>query len=217
LKGNIINDINGTPVIMKNGTYKAYPGDAKYQDVNGDGVIDSNDIVYIGNSNPLFIGGGGFNASYKGLALVASFQGRAGQKVINQAQMNDEYMYGTDNQSVAVLTRWRHEGDQTQIPRALYGLGYNTLGSDRFVEDASFLRLKTLTLKYDLPKKMLQKVGIQRIQVYVTGYDLLTFTNYIGQDPEINVKLIDKLYPVYMDNAQTPKPLRIACGFILNL
>jgi len=217
LKGNIINDINGTPVIMKNGTYKAYPGDAKYQDVNGDGVIDSNDIVYIGNSNPLFIGGGGFNATYKGLALVASFQGRAGQKVINQAQMNDEYMYGTDNQSVAVLTRWRHEGDQTQIPRALYGLGYNTLGSDRFVEDASFLRLKTLTLKYDLPKKMLQKVGIQRIQVYVTGYDLLTFTNYIGQDPEINVKLIDKLYPVYMDNAQTPKPLRIACGLILNL
>ncbi|MDD4968471.1 MAG: SusC/RagA family TonB-linked outer membrane protein [Paludibacter sp.] len=217
LNGNIINDINGTPVIMKNGSAKAYPGDAKYQDVNGDGVIDKNDIVYIGNSNPLFTGGGGFNVSYKGIALVASFQGRAGQKVINQAQMNDEYMYGTDNQSVAVLTRWRHEGDNTQIPRALYQLGYNTLGSDRFVEDASFIRMKTLTLKYDLPRKMVQKIGIQRLQVYVTGYDLLTFTKYIGQDPEINLSYVDKLYPVYLDGAQTPKPLRIACGFNLNL
>ena len=217
LKGNVITDINGAPVIMKNGSVKVYPGDAKYQDVNGDGVIDSNDITYIGNSNPLFTGGGGFNITYKGLGLVASFQGRAGQKVINQAQMNDEYMYGSDNQSVAVLNRWRNEGDVTQIPRALYGLGYNTLGSDRFVEDASFLRLKTLTLKYDFPKKMLQKIGIQRLQIYVTGYDLLTFTKYIGQDPEINVKYIDNLYPVYMDNAQTPKSLRVACGFNLNL
>jgi len=217
LKGNIINNINGVPVVIKNGDVKVYPGDAKYQDENGDGVIDKNDIVYIGNSNPLFTGGGGFNISYKGLGLVASFQGRAGQKVINQAQMNDEYMYGTDNQSVAVLTRWRREGDNTQIPRALYQLGYNTLGSDRFVEDASFLRMKTLTLKYDFPKKMLQKVGIQRLQIYVTGYDLLTLTKYIGQDPEINLTYVDKLYPVYLDGAQTPKPLRIACGFNLNL
>lgn len=216
-KGNVINDINGNPVVMKNGSVKVYPGDAKYEDVNGDGVIDKNDIVYLGNSNPLFTGGGGFSITYKGIGLVASFQGRAGQKVINQAQMNDEYMYGTDNQSVAVLSRWRHEGDNTQIPRALYGLGYNELGSDRFVQDASFLRMKTITLKYDFPKKMLKKIGIQRFQIYVTGYDLLTLTKYIGQDPEINVTLVDNLYPVYTDTAQTPKPLRIACGFNLTL
>jgi TonB-linked SusC/RagA family outer membrane protein len=217
INGKQINDINGLPVVMKNGSVKVYPGDAKYQDVNGDGIIDSNDIVYIGNSNPLFTGGGGFNVSYKGLALVASFQARAGQKVINQARMNNEFMYGKDNQSVSVLRRWRQEGDQTDIPRALYNRGYNSLGSDRFVEDASFLRLKTITIKYDLPKKMLQKVGIQRLQIYVTGYDLLTLTNYTGQDPEINSSLIDNLYPVFMDKASTPKPLRIACGFNLNL
>ena len=214
---NIINDINGLPVVMKNGSVKVYPGDAKYQDVNGDGVIDKYDIVYIGNSNPLFTGGFGLKMSYKGIGLVASFHGRAGQKVINQVRMNNEFMYGRDNQSVSVLRRWRAEGDDTDIPRALYGRGYNSLGSDRFVEDASFLRMKTLTLKYDLPKAFVRKLGIQKFQIYFTGYDLLTFTKYKGQDPEINISWVDKLYPVYIDKASTPKPLRLAAGFNLGL
>lgn len=217
VNGVIINDINGLPVVMKNGSVKVYPGDAKYQDVNGDGVIDKYDIVYIGNSNPIFIGGFGMKLSYKGFGLVASFHGRAGQKVINQVRMNNEYMYGRDNQSVSVLRRWRAEGDDTNIPRALYGRGYNSLGSDRFVEDASFLRMKTLTLKYDLPKAFVRKLGIQKFQVYFTGYDLLTLTNYKGQDPEINISWVDKLYPVYIDKASTPKPLRLAAGFNLGL
>lgn len=215
--GNVINDINGAPVVMKNGGVKVYPGDAKYLDVNGDGVIDKYDIVYIGNSNPLFTGGFGFKLNYKEFGLVASFHGRAGQKVINQVRMNNEYMYGRDNQSVSVLRRWRSEGDETEVPRALYGRGYNSLGSDRFVEDASFLRMKTLTLKYDLPKTVVKKLGIQKLQVYFTGYDLLTFTNYKGQDPEINLSWVDKLYPVYIDKASTPKPLRIAAGLNIGL
>ena len=141
--GKTINDINGNPVVMKNGTVKVYPGDAKYADMNHDGVINKYDIVYIGNSNPLFIGGFGFNLTYKNVGLVASFHGRAGQKVINAVRMNNEFMYGNDNQSTAVLGRWRKEGDPKVIPRALYKRGYNDLGSDRFLEDASFLRLKT--------------------------------------------------------------------------
>ncbi|MDP4272199.1 MAG: SusC/RagA family TonB-linked outer membrane protein, partial [Bacteroidota bacterium] len=216
-KGNTINDINGKPVVMKNGTVKVYPGDAKYADMNNDGVINKYDIVYIGNSNPLVIGGFGLNLLYKNVGLVASFHGRAGQKVINQVRMNNEYMYGTDNQSTAVLRRWRHEGDNTEIPRALYGRGYNDLGSDRFLEDASFLRLKTLTLKYDLPKKISDRMHVRRLQVYATGYDLLTFTNYKGQDPEISLKFVNGLYPMYIDNASTPKPMRFAFGLNLNL
>lgn len=217
VNGNIINNINGEPVVMKNGSVKVYPGDAKYQDVNGDGVIDKYDIVYIGNSNPLFIGGFGFKLSYKGIGLVASFHGRAGQKVINQARMNNEYMYARDNQSVSVLRRWRAEGDDTEIPRALYGRGYNTLGSDRFVEDASFLRMKTVTLKYDLPRDLVRKLHIQKLQFYFTGYDLLTFTKYKGQDPEISLSWVDKIYPVYIDKASTPKPLRLAAGINIGL
>jgi TonB-linked outer membrane protein, SusC/RagA family len=216
-KGNTIYDINGKPVVMKNGTVKVYPGDAKYADMNNDGVINKYDIVYIGNSNPLFIGGFGFNLTYKNAGLVATFHGRAGQKVINQVRMNNEYMYGTDNQSTAVLRRWRHEGDNTDIPRALYGRGYNDLGSDRFLEDASFLRLKTLTLKYDLPKRISDRMHVRRLQIYATGYDLLTFTNYKGQDPEISLKYVNGLYPMYIDNASTPKPMRFAFGLNLNL
>jgi len=214
---NTINDINGNPVVIKNGTVKVYPGDAKYADMNNDGVINKYDIVYIGNSNPLFIGGFGFNLSYKNVGIVATFHGRAGQKVINAVRMNNEYMYGSDNQSTAVLRRWRSEGDDTDIPRALYGRGYNDLGSDRFLEDASFLRLKTLTLKYDLPKKISEMLHIKKLQVYATGYDLLTFTKYKGQDPEISQSYIDKLYPMYIDGAATPKPMRFAVGLNLNL
>lgn len=215
--GNLISDINGNPVAMKNGSIKVYPGDAKYADMNNDGVINKYDIVYIGNSNPLFIGGFGFNIMYKGLGLTATFHGRAGQKVINAVRMNNEYMNGFDNQSTAVLRRWRYEGDNTEIPRALYDRGYNDLGSDRFLEDASFLRMKTITIKYDIPKKVLEKLHVKRLQVYATGYDLLTFTSYKGQDPEISLSSVNKLYPMYIDNAATPKPMRFAMGLNLNL
>lgn len=216
-KGSTIYDINGNPVVMKNGTEKVYPGDAKYTDMNNDGVINKYDIVYIGNSNPLLMGGFGFNLTYKNAGLVATFHGRAGQKVINQVRMNNEYMYGSDNQSTAVLRRWRQEGDNTDIPRALYGRGYNNLGSDRYLEDASFLRLKTLTLKYDLPKRISDRLHVRKFQIYATAYDLLTFTSYKGQDPEIGLKFVNGLYPMYIDNAATPKPMRFAFGLNLNL
>lgn len=215
--GKYIYDVNGTPVVIKNGTVKAYAGDAKYADINHDGVINKYDIVYIGNSNPLFTGGFGFNVTYKGIGLVATFHGRAGQKVINAVRMNNEFMYGSDNQSTAVLRRWRHEGDITEIPRALASRGYNDLGSDRFLEDASFLRLKTLTVKYDLPKKLSERLHIRRLQVYATGYDLLTFTKYQGQDPEISQTIVSGLYPMYIDNAATPKPMRFSMGLNVNL
>ena len=184
-------------------------------DVNGDGVINQYDIVYIGNCNPTVTGGFGFNLRYKSWGLVANFHGRAGQKAINQARINMENMYGKNNQSTAVLKRWRHEGDDTEIPRALYDRGYNYLGSDRFVEDASFLRLKTLTVKYILPKSLSGKVGVQKAEFYFTGYDLITLTKYTGQDPEISTSRIDNMYEVALDKASTPKPLRFAFG--LNL
>lgn len=214
-KGNQIFDINGKPVYMKNSDIKVYPGDAKYLDVNSDGVINQYDIVYLGNSNPILTGGFGINLRYKTLGLIASFHGRVGQKVINQAQIDMENMYGRNNQSTAVLKRWRREGDETYIPRALYDRGYNYLGSDRFVEDASFLRMKTLTLKYALPKKWIGSNVFQKVEMYLTGYDLLTLTKYTGQDPEISISRVDGLYEVALDKAQTPKPLRVAFG--LNL
>ena len=144
---------------MRNGSERAFPGDAKYEDINHDGVINENDIVYLGNANPKLIGGGGFQLKYKDFTLTTFFYGRFGQKVINKARMNLESMYGTNNQSTAVLHRWRSEGDETDIPRALYGMGFNYLGSDRFVEDATFVRLKTLSLSWNVPKALLKKLN----------------------------------------------------------
>lgn len=216
LDGNVIRDVNGDPVVMKNGTDKVFAGDAKYKDQNGDGIIDKYDIVYLGNSNPKITGGFGFSLGYKSWGLVANFHGRAGQKVVNYVRYQNENMRGKDNQSVAVLRRWRNEGDNTEIPRALYDRGYNALGSDRFIEDASFLRLKTLTLKYDLPRELTQKMNIDKLQVYVTAYDLFTWTNYQGQDPEVSESYENDVYLMYIDKATTPKARRLSIGFNLN-
>ena len=188
-KGNVMHDYSGNPIVMRNGTTLVYPGDAQYDDINHDGVINENDIVYLGNANPKLTGGGGFQLKYRDLTLTTFFFGRFGQKVINSARMNLENMYGTANQSTAVLHRWRTEGDQTDIPRALYGMGYNYLGSDRYVESASFIRLKTLSLGWNLPKNWLKKLnlGITRANILITAYDLFTWTNYKGQDPEVKL------------------------------
>ena len=202
--GNVMKDISGNAIVMRNGTATIAPGDALYEDINHDGVINQYDIVYLGNSNPRFTGGAGVNVSYKQFKLSAIFYGRYGQDVVNSTRLNNESMRGIDNQSTAVLRRWRNEGDQTDIPRALYGEGYNTLGSDRFVEDASYLRLKSLSFNYRLPKKIIQRWGFSNIDVYVTGYNLFTWTKYTGQDPEVKT---ENTYA--RDSATTPASIQL--------
>lgn len=211
--GGIMYDWQMKAITMKNGTEQVYPGDAKYEDINHDGVINENDIVYLGNANPKFFGGGGFQVRWKQLTLTTFFYGRYGQKVINGARIDLENMRGKTNQSTAVLHRWRAEGDQTDIPRALYGMGYNYLGSDRFVEDASFLRLKTLSLSYNLPKKWLKSLGINKLNIFATGYDLFTWTSYKGQDPEVKMPSPTSLVK---DSSTTPVSKRYAFGINLD-
>jgi TonB-linked SusC/RagA family outer membrane protein len=213
-EGNTMLNLYGEPVVMKNGTYTCYPGDAKYKDMNNDGIINEKDVVYLGNSFPMVTGGGGFNIKYKQFSVIAFFHYRLGQKIINETRMNSESMYGTDNQSKAVLRRWRDEGDDTDIPRALWKYGLNWLGSDRFVEDCSFVRLKTLSVSYDLPKTICKKIRTNGISVFATGYDLLTWTNYTGQDPEVT--LPTKITDLAVDDAQTPRGQRFAFGVTVN-
>lgn len=212
-EGAIMNDWQGKAITMKNGTERVYPGDAKYEDINHDGVINESDIVYLGNANPKFFGGGGFQIRWKQLTLTTFFYGRYGQKVINGARINLENMRGKGNQSTAVLHRWRAEGDDTDIPRALYNMGYNYLGSDRFVENASFLRLKTLSLSFNFPKKWLKSLGITKLNVFATGYDLFTWTKYKGQDPEVKMPSATSLV---RDDATTPVSRRFAFGLNLD-
>ena len=211
-QGEVMNDVNGQPISMRNGIYPVFAGDAIYEDVNHDGVINKYDMVYLGNSNPTISGGFNLSVRYKQVSLTAMFHGRFGQSVVNMARMENEAMFNKRNQSTAVLRRWRNEGDVTDIPRALYNEGLNYLGSDRFVEDASFLRLKTLSLNYAFSRKFLDRVGINGLGVFVSGYNLLTWTNYSGQDPEVAVK-----NGLAIDVATTPTTIRFAAGVNLNL
>ncbi|MFA9392142.1 MAG: SusC/RagA family TonB-linked outer membrane protein [Prolixibacteraceae bacterium] len=215
-EGTQIKNIAGEEVIMRNGSETVYPGDARYEDRNGDGIINQYDIVYLGNSNPMLTGGGGFTIRYKDFSFNTFAHGRAGQKVVNQMRIDTESMRGKNNQSTAVLRRWRHEGDETTIPRALYDKGYNYLGSNRFVEDASFIRLKMMTLKYSIPKKALKKTKIDKAEIYVTAYDLYTWTHYTGQDPEVGLSRDDGVgYLIAKDKSSTPKSMRFAMGITI--
>jgi hypothetical protein len=129
-------------------------GDAKYKDQNNDGKIDELDLVYLGDLNPKYMGGTGARVQYKNLVLNTFFFFKVGQKIINQTRMDTENMYGYDNQSKATDWRWRREGDITDMPKALYNTGFNWLGSDRFVEDGSYVRLKTVSLTYTFDQKV---------------------------------------------------------------
>ena len=213
-EGNVMRDYSGKAIVMKNNGITCFPGDAQYEDINHDGNIDGNDVVYLGNCMPIVTGGGGFTVKYKSLSLQTFFHYRLGQKVINAARMNSENMYDADNQSTAVLRRWRNEGDNTDIPRALWKYGYNWLGSDRFVENCSFVRLKTISLSYNLPKKLCRRVHANAMNVFITGYDLFTFTNYNGQDPEVN--LPSRITDLATDNSQTPRSRRFSTGLTVN-
>ncbi len=120
-------------------------------------------------------------------------------------------MLNYNNQSTAVLRRWRNEGDVTDIPRAIYGSGYNSLGSSRYVEDASFIRLRSLTLKYDFGKHLLNKLGVKTLGTYVTAENLFTFTKYTGQDPDVAVRFKDA-FSTLVDYSMTPPLKTVTIG-----
>ena len=121
--------------------------------------------------------------------------------LFRSARMNAESMYNNNNQSRAVNWRWRVEGDITDIPRALYGVGFNYLGSDRFVEDGSFLRLNYSSLNYAVDPKFLKPYGINSLTLFVTGSNIFCISKYSGADPEVGYGG----YSVATDNARTPR------------
>ena len=116
-------------------------------------------------------------------------------------------MTGNNNQSEAVNYRWRKEGDETSIPRAMYGSNsnYNTLVSDRFVEDASFLRLNYVSLNYSLDKRQLKWIGLNRMTFYLNAQNVFTLTKYTGVEPN------NSGTPA-IDNNPTPSPHQYTLG-----
>jgi len=219
--GKVITNENGETLPMyynysrKNGgsPYIFRGGDAQYEDMNHDGNIDELDIVYLGNSNPFLNGGFGPTFRYKNLSCTMSFNFRVGNKIVNRARMYSENMYSTNNQSTVVNWRWRKSGDVTSIPRALYQYGYNWLGSDRYVEDGSFLRFKYLTFNYSVPKPLLKKFSVEKVNLYLTFNNLLVLTKYTGVDPEVGYGS----FGVSMDSGQTPRSKDLTLGLTIGL
>lgn len=217
--GKVIADQDGQPRPMwfnyysKNGgiPYRFRGGDAIYEDINHDGNIDELDIVYLGNSNPKVNGGFGPTFRYKNLSCNMFFNFRYGNKIINNARMNAENMYFDNNQSVAVNWRWRKDGDDTNMPRALYNYGHNWLGSDRYVEDGSFLRFKYLTFNYTVPANMLKRIDANKLNIYLTFNNLLVLTKYTGVDPEVGYGSLG----LSKDNSSTPRTKDFTLGVSL--
>ena len=217
--GNKINttDVNGNvvPLYMQFGypsvRYQFQPGDARYVDINNDGQINYQDIVYLGDYNPLFYGGITPSIKWKNLSLNTVFYYRYGNNIVNRARMELEKMYNFDNQATSTLRRFRHEYDNPAdapsdlLPRALYGQGYNWLASDRFVEDGSFIRWKSFTLRYNFPKNILSMLKLQETYVHFTMQNVYLWTNYTGQDPEIKIGKFE-------DTARAPVPKSFNLG-----
>ena len=217
---------SGKPIVGPNGQiiymrfnypnidYTFQPGDAIYEDINHDGNINYMDVVYLGNSNPKLSGGFGPSITIKDrLKISTYFNFRYGFDIINGTKINTSNMYLFDNQSTATLRRWRKEGDVTDMPRAIIGGGYNWLGSDRYVEDASFLRFRTITARYTFSKKILSSLKMKTLSAYITAENLFTLTNYTGQDPEVTATGSDPFRIAY-DYSMTPPSRTITLGLV---
>ncbi|HZV69970.1 MAG TPA: TonB-dependent receptor [Saprospiraceae bacterium] len=162
-------------------------GDIVYKDFNENGIFDPGDRTIIGDGNPDFTYGLTNTFSWKNFELNLFLQGSQGNEIFNATRIDLEGMFDSKNQSVVVLDRWTPDNRDTEIPRAIGGGNVkNVLNSSRFVEDGSYLRLKSVTLAYSIGNRILDRLNLQKLSVYVTGQNLLTFTGYSGFDPEVN-------------------------------
>jgi len=203
-------DVNGKPIPMVfNNKTRFRGGDAKYDDINHDGVIDINDAVYLGDSNPKLMGGFGGTAKYKQFSLSANFIFRYDFNIVNQIAMQTESMNSRDNQSKATLYRWRKQGDNFEgmIPRAYEGHEFNSLGSDRYVEDGSFLKFNSLALSYTMDNKLKKKLKLNDVRFSANVRKLYTWTNYSGKNPEVATAMSDQFW--YAKDSGYASPPRV--------
>lgn len=164
------------------------PGDPRYTDINNDGVINDKDRTIIGNGHPKMIGGLSNNFTYKGFDLNIFLQWSVGNDILNANRMVFENPSGKRhlNMFADYTNRWTEENPSSDIPRAA------ATGSDQYcslyVEDGSFLRLKTITLGYNIPESLSRRLHTTSARVYVSADNVITFTSYSGNDPEVSTR-----------------------------
>lgn len=161
----------------------AVPGDVRFVDVDGNGIIDANDRTDIGKGMPDWTFGFNLGVSWKNFDLNMMWQGTAGNDIYDATRRTD---IATSNLPSWMLNRWTGEGTSNRIPRFVQGDNVNWQSSDLYVYDGSYLRLKNIQLGYTLPAALTQKVFISSLRFYVAAENLFTFTKYHGFDPEIS-------------------------------
>lgn len=165
----------------------ARPGDIRFLDVDGDGVIDENDKEYIGSGIPKIEANLTFTADYKGFDLSLLLSSAWGHKLYNGNKYFYEGMNSGSNFLRSTLDAWTPQNSSTDVPRAVYQDPNNNLReSDRFIENGDFVRLRQLQLGYTLPITVSQKLHLDKLRFYLSGENLFTITSYSGIDPEFS-------------------------------
>lgn len=202
------------PSVPTNGAVRntIQPGDIKYRDLNGDGVVNDFDVTYIGRGQPIHTGGFSNNFSYKGLSLNVFFQWSYGNDLYNANRLlleGNSNAYANINQFASYENRWTPE-NQTNANYRTRGQGPIGFFSSRVVEDGSFLRLKTLALSYSIPTNFIKRLYLSNLSLNFSAQNLVTWTKYTGMDPEVSTRN-NVLTPGY-DYSSYPKSPTITFG-----
>ena len=186
-------DLSGIPKPSWTRTETVLPGDRRYVDAGGDPtVINDDDRVVLGDAQPKLTLGFTNTFSWQGFDLAALVQGSYGNKLYNAMVSQLEVPMLSGNVLGVLRERWTADNPSGEIPRAQNAP--NVLVTDRYVEDASYLRLKSVTLGYTLPSGWTRRIKLERARLFVTGQNLLTLTKYSGFDPEVNTYEQQSLY-----------------------
>ena len=209
---------NGTYLYMEDNAgirHNFVAGDVHFIDQNGDGKIDECDKTIIGNPNPDIYGNIFLTATWKNFTLNVGFNYSLGNDVYNYQRMILNSGSNFYNQQVAEVSRWRYEGQVTDIPRAYYGdpMGNNRF-SDRWIEDGSYLRMKTLSLSYRIPVPG-SWTWLQGMSVWAEAQNLFTLTKYVGSDPEFSART--SVYYQGIDSGNLAQSRSVTLGLKINL
>jgi len=197
------------------------PGDLKFKDVDGNGVVDNKDRTFLGSFIPKFTYSFNLGASYKNFDASAFFQGVQGNKIYNATRTISEGMIRFFNASTKVLDAWRPGHTNTSVPRIVSSdPNQNARPSTRFLEDGSYLRLKNVMLGYTVPEKSLQtltKGVVKGFRIYASAQNVLTFTKYSGFDPEVGNRTVNtSALTNGIDAAVYPQPKAYQVGIQAN-
>ena len=214
-------DVVAGNYVLKNGISYAdanvQPGYPKYRDLNKDGIIDSQDQTFIGRGEPIHTGGLTNNFRYKNLDLSIFFQWSYGANILNANRLMFETSFASRkdlNQFASYAGRWTPENPNSDIPRVSKSPS-NLLYSSRVIEDGSYIRLKTVSLGYNIPAKVIKSLKINSARVYVSAQNLFTLDNYSGYDPEVSIR--NKALTPNLDFSAYPRAASVNLGVNLSL